>query len=110
MVGSPCSLSDLQAPSPISQFKASNLRLSTFFIVHLSHPDMTYGKTIALTRRTFIGKAMIQLFNMLSNLFITFLPSRKHLLVSWLQSPSAVISEPPPPPNKACHCFLIYFS
>ena len=65
---------------------------------------MTTGKTIALTRRTFVGKVMSLLLNMLSRLFITFLPRSKHLLILWLQSPSAVILEPPPP-NKVCHCF-----
>ena len=75
--------------------KASVLQRSTFFIVQLSHPYMTTGKTIALTRRTFVGKVMSLLFNMLSRLDITFLPSSKHLLISWLQSPSAVILEPP---------------
>ena len=65
------------------------------FTVQLSHPYMTTGKTIALTRRTFVGKLMSLLFNMLSRLFIAFLPRSKHLLISWLQSPSAVILEPP---------------
>ena len=74
--------------------KASNLRHSAFFIVQLSHPYMTAGKTIALTRRTFVGKVMSLLFNMLSRLVITFLPRSKRLLISWLQSPSAVILEP----------------
>ena len=74
--------------------KASILQHSAFFIVHLSHPYMTTGKTIALTRQTFVGKAMSLLFNMLSRLVITFLPKSKHLLISWLQSPSAVILEP----------------
>ena len=74
--------------------KASILRHSTFFIVQLSHPYMTTGKTIALTRRTFVGKVMSLLFNMLSRLVITFLPRNKRLLISWLQSPSAVILEP----------------
>ena len=74
--------------------KPSILRRSAFFIVQLSHPYMTTGKTIALTRRTFVGKVMSQLFNMLSRLVITFLPRSKHLLISWLQSPSAVILEP----------------
>ena len=74
--------------------KASILRHSAFFIVQLSHPYMTTGKTIALTRGTFVGKVMSQLFNMLSRLVITFLPRSKHLLTSWLQSPSAVILEP----------------
>ena len=75
--------------------KASILRRSAFFIVHLLHPYMTTGKTIALTRRTLVGKVMSQLFNMQSRLVITFLPRNKHLLISWLQSPSAVILEPP---------------
>ena len=82
--------------------KASILRCSAFFLVQLLHPYMTTGKTIALTRRTFVGKVMSLLFNMLSRLVITFLPRSKHLLISWLQSPSAVILEPQ---NKVCHCF-----
>ena len=75
--------------------KASILRCSAFFIVQLSQPYMTTGKTIALTRWTFVGKVMSLLFNMLSRLVIAFLPKNKHLLISWLQSPSAVILEPP---------------
>jgi len=74
--------------------KASTLRGSAFFIVQLLHPYMTTGKTIALTRRTFVGKVMSLLFNVLSRLFITFLPRSKRLLISWLQSPSAMILEP----------------
>ena len=74
--------------------KASILRRSAFFTVQLSHPYMTTGKTIALTRRTFVGKVMSLLLNMLSRLVITFLPRSKRLLISWLQSPSAVILEP----------------
>ena len=74
--------------------KASILRRSTFFTVQLSHPYMTKGKTIALTRQTFVGKVMSLIFNMLSRLVITFLPRNKHLLILWLQSPSAVILEP----------------
>ena len=74
--------------------KASILRCSAFFIVQHSHPYMTIGKTIALTRWTFVGKVMSLLFNMLSRLVITLLPKSKHLLISWLQSPSAVILEP----------------
>uniref|UniRef100_A0AC11CVL0 Uncharacterized protein n=1 Tax=Ovis aries TaxID=9940 RepID=A0AC11CVL0_SHEEP len=74
--------------------KASILRHSAFFIVQLSHPYMTTGKTIALTRRTFVDKVTSLLLNMLSRLVITFLPRSKHLLISWLQSPSAVILEP----------------
>ena len=75
--------------------KASILQHSAFFMVQLSHPYMTPGKTIALTRWTFVGKVISLLFNMLSQLVITFLPRSKHLLISWLQSPSAVILEPP---------------
>ena len=74
--------------------KASVLRHSAFFMVQLSHPYLTTGKTIALTRQTFVGKVMSLLFNMLSRLVITFLPRSKCLLISWLQSPSAVILEP----------------
>ena len=74
--------------------KASVLQCSACFTVQLSHPYMTIGKTIALTRRTFVGKVMSLLFNMLSRLVITFLPRSKRLLISWLQSPSAVILEP----------------
>ena len=74
--------------------KASILQHSAFFTVQLSHPYMTTGKTIALTRKTFVGKIMSLLFNMLSRLCITFLPRSKCLLISWLQSPSAVILEP----------------
>ena len=84
---------------------ASILRCSAFFTVQLSHPYMTTGKTIALTRRTFVGKVMSLLFNMLSSLVITFLPRSKRLLNSWLQSPSAVILEPP---KIVCHCFHCY--
>ena len=75
--------------------KASILQHSAFFTVQLSHPYMTTGKTIALTRRTFVVKVMSLLLNMLSGLVITFLPRSKRLLISWLQSPSAVILEPP---------------
>ena len=75
--------------------KASILWHSAFFIVQLSHPYKTTGKTKALTRRTFVGKVMSLLFNMLSRLVVTFLPKNKRLLTSWLQSPSAVILEPP---------------
>ena len=90
--------------------KASILRCSAFFTVQHSHPCMTTGKTIALTRRTFVGKVMLLLLNMLSRLVITFLPRGKCLLISWLQSPSAVTLEPQK--NKVCycfHCFPIYF-
>ena len=74
--------------------KASVLQHSAFFIVQLSHPYMTTGKTVALSRQTFVGKVISPLFNMLSRLVIAFLPRSKHLLISWLQSPSAVILEP----------------
>ena len=75
--------------------KASILQHSAFFTVQLSHPYMTTGTTIELTRWTFVGKVISLLFNMLSRLVITFLPRSKRLLISWLQSPSAVILEPP---------------
>ena len=84
--------------------KASVLQHSAFFIVQLSHPCMTIGKTIALTRWTFVGKVMSLLFNMLSRLVITFLPRSKRLLISWLRSPSAVILEPP---KISFHCLPI---
>ena len=90
--------------------KASTLYYSAFFTVQLSHPYLTTGKTIALTRWIFVGKVMSLLLNMLSNLVITFLPRSKRLLISWLQSPSAVILEPPE--IKVWHCFHsfpIYF-
>ena len=81
--------------------KASILQCSAFFIVQLSYPYMTTGKTIVSTRWTFVDKVMSLLFNMLSRLVITFLPRNEHLLISWLQSPSAVILEP----RKISHCF-----
>ena len=83
--------------------KASILWRSAFFIVQLSHPYLTTGKTTILTGQTFIGKVMFLLFNMLSRLAITFLPRSKHLLISWLQSPSAVMLAPPR--NKVSHLF-----
>ena len=85
--------------------KASILGRSAFFTVQLSRPYMTTGKAVALTRWTFVGKVMSLLLNMLSRLVITFLPGSKHLLISWLQSPSAVILEPK---KIVCHCFPIY--
>ena len=104
-------LVSLQAKSllPHHSSKASILRLSDFFIVKLSHPYMTTGKSITLTRSTFVGKVMSLLFSMLSRLVIAFLPRIKCLLMSWLQSPSAVILEPKK--EKVCqlfHCFPIY--
>ena len=88
--------------------KASILWHSVFFIVQLSHPYMTTGKTIALTRWTFVGKVMSLLFSMLSRLVIPFLPRSEHLLISWLQSPSAVILEPPPPPPPPFAFILLF--
>ena len=85
----------LKSPLQHHSSKASTLWFSAFFIVQLSHPYMTTGKNLALTRWTFLGKVMSLLFNMLSRLVIAFLPRNKHLLISWLQSPSAVILEPP---------------
>ena len=82
---------------------------SAFFTVQLSHPYMTTGKTIALTRWTFVGKVMSLLFNLLSRLVVTFLPRSKCLLISWLQSPSAVILEPKKIVCHCFHCFPIYF-
>ena len=88
--------------------KASILQCSAFFIVQLLHPDMTTGKTTALTRWTFVDKVIPLLFNMLSRLVTTFLPRSKHLLISWLQSPSAVILEPQKIVSHCFHCFPIY--
>ena len=90
--------------------KASILRCSALFIVQLSHPYMTTGKTIALTRRTFVGKVMSLLLNMLSRLVITFLPKSKRLLVSWMQSPSTMILEPQKIIWNCFYCFPIYLS
>ena len=90
--------------------KASILLCSAFFIVQLSHPYMTTGKTIALTRWTFVGKVRSLLFNMLSRLVIAFRPRSKHFLISWLQSPSAVILEPKKIVSQCFHCFPIYLS
>ena len=90
-VGSPCSPRDSQESSQYHSSKASILQHSAFFTVQLSHPYMTTGKTISLTRRTFVGKIMSLLLNMLSRLVITFLPRIKRLLISWVKSPSAVI-------------------
>ena len=94
MAGSPCSPRDSQGCSPIPQFKSINSWHSAFFMVQLSDPYLTTGKTIALTRWTFLSKVMYLLFNMLSRFVIAFLPMSKCLLISWLQSPSAVILEP----------------
>ena len=99
----------VQESSPTSQFKASILQCSAFFIVQLSHPYMTTGKTIALTRWNFVNKVMYLLFNMLSRMVIAFLLRSNCVLISWLQSPPAVILEPPQ--NKVTHyfhCFPVY--
>ena len=89
--------------------KASIFQCSAFFTVQLSHPHMTTGKTIALTRWSFVGKVMSLLFNMLSRLVITFLPRSKRLLISWLQSPSTVILEPQKMKSDSFYCLPIYF-
>ena len=88
--------------------KASILRCSVFFMVQLSHPNMTTGKTIALTRWTFVGRVICLLFNMLSRLVMAFLPRSKHLLISWWKSPSAVILESKKIVYHCFHCFPIY--
>ena len=85
--------------------KASILWCSAFFMVQFSHPYMTTGKTIALTRRTFVSKVMSLIFDMLSRFVIVFLPRSKHLLISWLQSPSSVILEPK---KTVCQCFHFF--
>ena len=89
--------------------KSSILRCSAFFTVQLSHPYMTAGKTIALTRRTFVGKVMSLLLIMLSRLTIAFLPRSKRLFISWLQSPSAVILEPKKIKSATVSSFPVYF-
>ena len=89
--------------------KAATLRCSAFFTVQLSHPYTTMGETIALTRRTFVGKVASLLFNMLSRLVTTFHPGSKHLLISWLQSPSAVILETRKIKSTTVSSFSIYF-
>ena len=99
----------LKSPLQHHSSKTSILQRSAFFIVQLSHSYMTTGKTIALTRWTFVGKVVSLLFNMLSRLVITFLPWSKRLLISWLQSPSAVILEPPKIVSHCFQCFPIYF-
>ena len=103
-----CSPRDSQESSPIPQFKSSTSLALSFFYVQLSHPYMTTGKTIALTTWTFVGKVISLLFNMLSRLVIAFLPRSKSLFISWLQSPSAVILEPPKIKSHCFHCFPIY--
>ena len=103
LAGSPCCPGTLKSLPQHHSSKASILWHSAFFIVQLSHPYMTTGKTIALTSQTFVGKVMSLLFNILSRLVTAFLPRSNHLLISWLQSPSAVILEAPQ--NKVSHCF-----
>ena len=93
LVGAPCSPRDSQESFPTPHSKASILWHSAFFVVQLSRPYTTTGKIIALTKQTFVGKVMPLLCNMLSRLVTAFLPRNKHLLISWLQSPSAVILE-----------------
>ena len=90
--------------------KASILQYSAFFTVQISHPYITTGKTLALARQTFVGKVMSLLFNVLSRLVIAFLPRSEHLLISWLQSPSAVILEPKKIKSVSFHCFPIYLA
>ena len=94
LVASPCSPRDSQESSPTPQFKSISSLVLSFLYSPLSHAYMTTGKTIALTRQTFVGKVTSLLFNILSRMVITFLPRSKHLLISCLQSPSAVILEP----------------
>ena len=95
-----------QESSPTPQFKSINSLALSLLMVQHSHPYMTTGKTIALTIQIFVGKVMSLLFNKVSRLVITFLPRSKCLLISWLQSPSAVILEPPK--NKVSHCFYCF--
>ena len=109
MVGSPWVQGTFKSLLQHHSSKASILQCLAFFMVQFSHPYMTTGKTIALTRWTFVGKVMSLLFNMLPRLVIAFLPRNKGLLISWLQSPSAVILEPNKIKSVKCfHCFPIY--
>ena len=103
----------LQSEGLSKVFSNTTVQMHQFFgaqlsIVQLSHPYMTTGKTIALARQIFVGKVISLLFYMLSRLVIAFLPIRKCLLISWLQSPSAVILEPPKKVSHCFHCFPIY--
>ena len=104
-----CGRLSFSFPFPTPQFKSIQFSAVTFFIVHLSYPSMTYGKTIALTGWIFVGKATSRLFNMLSSLVITFLPSHKYVLSSWRQTSPAVISKPPKIVCCCFQCFPIYF-
>ena len=105
LVGSPCCPRDSQESSPSPQSKSINSSVLSFPYSPTLHPYMTTGKTIALIRLIFVGKVMSLLFNMLSRLVITFLLRSKCLLISWLQSPSAVILDPQ---NKVSHCFYCF--
>ena len=110
LVGSPCSPRDSQDSSLTPQFKSINSSALSFLYSPTLNSIHDYWKIIALTRQTFVGKVMSLLFNMLSRLVIIFLPRTKCLLISWLQSPSAVILEPPKNKVWHCfHCFPIYF-
>ena len=104
LVWSPCSPRYSQEFSPTPQFKSIFLWCSAFFIVQFSHPYMTTGKTIALTRWILISKVMFLLVNILSRMVITFLPRSKHLLISWLWLVT-ICSDFGAPQNKVCHCF-----
>ena len=114
LVGSPCSPRDSQESFQTPQFKSVNSSVLSFLYVQLSHPYLTTGKTIALTTWTFVGKVMSLLFNTLSRLVIAFLPRSKCLLISWLQSPSAVILDPPKMKSatvstvSSIYCFIDY--
>ena len=109
LAGSPSSLRNSQESSPTPQFKSINSSTLSF-IVQLSYPYMTTGKTIALTRWTFVGKVMSLLFNMLCRMVIAFLPRSKCLLISWSQSPSLVILKPRKIVSHYFHCFPIYLA
>ena len=109
-VGSPCCPRNSQESSPTQQLKNINSLVLSFLYSPLSRRYMTTGKTTALTRQTFVGKVMSLLFNTLSRLVITFLPRSKRLLISWLQSPSAVILEPQNIKSASLHCFSNYLS
>ena len=107
LVGSPCCPRDSQESSPMPQFKSISSSVLSL-LVQLSHPYVTTGKAMALTRWTFVGKVMSLLFNMLYKLVIAFLPRSKHLLTSWLQLPSTAILETPKIKSHCFHCFPIY--
>ena len=108
LVGSLCNPRDSQGLLQHRSSKASILQHSAFFIAQLSHPYITTGKTIDLSRQTFVDKVMSLLLNMLPRLDITFLPRSKRLLISWQQSPSEVILEPRKIVSHCFHCFQIY--